>query len=141
MVINMRNGYRKGTILTLFKEEHGLFMPVALLFFSVIFVVCFYSIGNMSQEANYHHFQMEWLKKSYLGDIGTRAAISMLDNGDIPETKGEWVYYNGTIIYDLKPMGEGIYQISLVIQTDHKVSRETIIYSSRAKKVMERSDS
>ena len=141
MVNNMKNGYQKGTILTLFKGESGLFMPVALLFFSVIFVICFYSIDNMGQEVNYHHFQMEWLKKSYLGDIGTRAAISMLDTGDISETKGEWIYYNGTITYDLKPIGKGNYQISLVIQTDHRVSRETIIYSSTAKKVLKRSDS
>ena len=111
-------------------------MPVALVFFSVIFVICFYSVGKMVQEVDYHAYQMEWLKNSYLGDTGTRTAISMVDGG-IQETKGELVYYNGTITYDIKPFKGEFYQISLVIQTDHKVSRETIIYSTKAKKVVD----
>ena len=112
-------------------------MPFALLFFSVVFVICFYSVGKMVQEVNYHNYQMEWLKTSYLIDTGTRAAISMLDDGDIPETNGEWIYYNGTITYDIKPLEGEFYQISFIIQTDHKVNRETIIYSTEAKKVVD----
>lgn len=132
----MKNGYLNDINLNLLKNERGIFMPVALLFFSVIFVVCFYSIGKMTQEVTYHKFQMEWLKTTYLGDVGTNAAISMLDDGHIPETKGEWVYYNGRINYHIKPLEKGFYQISLVIQTDHTVRRETITYSTEAEKVV-----
>lgn len=136
----MKKGFLSDINLNLLKNERGIFLPVALLFFSVIAVVCFYSIGKMAQEVNYHKFQMEWLKTSYLGDVGTNAAISMLDDGDIPETKGEWVYYNGRITYHLKPLEKGLYQISLVIQTDHTVRRETITYSTEAEKVVKWTD-
>ena len=111
------------------KDERGVFMPVALLFFSVVFVICFYSVGKMTQEVKYHRYQIEWIKNSYLGDIGTDAAISMLDDGHLPETKGEWVYYNGRINYHIKPIDKGFYQITLVMDTNQKVSQETIIYS------------
>ncbi len=141
MVICMKNGCSNDTNLNLLKNERGIFMPVALLFFSVIFIICMYSIGNMAQEVNYHKYQTEWLITTYLGDTGTHAAILMLDDDSVPETKGEWIYYNGRIGYHIKPLERGFYEISLDIQTDHTVRRETITYSIEAKKVVKWIDS
>lgn len=137
----MKNGCSNDINLNLLKNERGIFMPVALLFFSVIFIICIYSIGNMTQEVNYHKYQTEWLITTYLGDTGTHAAILMLEGDGIPETKGEWIYYNGRIAYHIKPLERGFYEISLDIQTDHKVRRETITYSTEAKKVVKWLDS
>lgn len=137
----MRNDCINDINMNLLKNERGIFMPVALLFFSVMFIICFYSVGKMNQEVTYHKYQTEWLKTTYLGDAGTNIALTMLDDGDLRETKGEWVYYNGSIDYHLKPLENGIYQISLVIQTDHTVRRETIYYSTEAKKVVKWLDS
>lgn len=136
----MKNGCSNDINLNLLKNERGIFMPVALLFFSVIFIICMYSIGNMGQEVNYHKYQTEWLITTYLGDTGTHAAILMLDDS-VPETKGEWIYYNGRIGYHIKPLERGFYEISLDIQTDHTVRRETITYSIEAKKVVKWIDS
>jgi hypothetical protein len=132
----MKKSYISDLSLSLHKNERGIFMPIALLFFSVIFIISIYSIGKMVQEVNYHKYQTDWLKISYLGDTGTKAAISMLGDGGIPETKGEWVYYNGSIAYHLKPLENELYEISLDIQTDHTVRQETITYSTEAKKVV-----
>ncbi len=137
----MKNGCSNDINLNPLNNERGIFMPVALLFFSVIFIICFYSTGKMVQEVNYHKYQTEWLKTNYLVNTGTHTAISMLGDGSIPETKGKWVYYNGSIAYHLKPLESGFYEISLVIQTDYTVKRETITYSTEAKKVVKWLDS
>lgn len=117
-------------------DEQGMFLPVSLLFFTVIFVICLLAAGSFKNEVNYHALQMNGLRYSFLLTVSTKEAIRIADSGLSKETNGEWLYYNGKIKYQIIPQGERVYQIILTITTDQTVRESSIMYSAAKKKVL-----
>lgn len=117
-------------------DEQGMFLPVSLLFFTVIFVICLLAAGSFKNEAKYHALQMNGLRYSFLLTVSTKEAIRIADSGLSKETNGEWLYYNGKIKYQIIPQGERVYQIILTITTDQTVRESSIMYSASKKKVL-----
>lgn len=117
-------------------DEQGMFLPVSLLFFTVIFVICLLAAGSFKNEVNYHALQMNGLRYSFLLTVSTKEAIRIADSGLSKETNGEWLYYNGKIKYQIIPQGERVYQIILTITTDQTVRESSIMYSASKKKVL-----
>ena len=117
-------------------DEQGMFLPVSLLFFTVIFVICLLAAGSFKNEVNYHALQMNGLRYSFLLTVSTKEAIRIADSGLSKETNGEWLYYNGKIKYQIIPQGERVYQIVLTITTDQTVGESSIMYSAAKKKVL-----
>ncbi|KMY43780.1 hypothetical protein AC622_05585 [Bacillus sp. FJAT-27916] len=113
-----------------------MFLPVSLLFFTVIFVICLLAAGSFKNEVNYHALQMNGLRYSFLLTVSTKEAIRIADSGLSKETNGEWLYYNGKIKYQIIPQGERVYQIILTITTDQTVRESSIMYSASKKKVL-----
>lgn len=117
-------------------DERGVFLPISLLYFTVIFVICLIAASSFKNDVNYHSFQMNGLRYSFLLNTGTKEAIRIADRGISRETNGEWLYYNGKIKYEIIPEGEGVYRITLKITTDQTVRESLITYSAAKKKVM-----
>ena len=117
-------------------DAQGMFLPVSLLFFTVIFVICLLAAGSFKNEVNYHALQMNGLRYSFLLTVSTKEAIRIADSGLSKETNGEWLYYNGKIKYQIIPQGERVYQIILTITTDQTVRESSIMYSASKKKVL-----
>ncbi|WP_462405564.1 competence type IV pilus minor pilin ComGG [Gracilibacillus sp. Marseille-QA3620] len=117
-------------------DEQGMFLPVSLLFFTVIFVICLLAAGSFKNEVNYHALQTNGLRYSFLLTVSTKEAIRIADSGLSKETNGEWLYYNGKIKYQIIPQGERVYQIILTITTDQTVRESSIMYSASKKKVL-----
>ena len=116
--------------------EQWMFLPVSLLYFTVIFVICLLAAGSFKNEVNYHALQMNGLRYSFLLTVSTKEAIRIADSGLSKETNGEWLYYNGKIKYQIIPQGERVYQIILTITTDQTVRESSIMYSASKKKVL-----
>ena len=117
-------------------DERGVFLPISLVFFTVIFVICLIAASSFKNDSKYHAFQMNGLRSSFLLNTGTKEAIRIADGGLSSETNGEWLYYNGTIKYEIIPQGDRVYQIILKISTDQTVRESLITYSAAKKRVV-----
>ena len=117
-------------------DERGIFLPISLVFFTVIFVICLIAASSFKNDSKYHAFQMNGLRSSFLLNTGTKEAIRIADGGLSSETNGEWLYYNGTIKYEIIPQGDRVYQIILKISTDQTVRESSITYSAAKKRVV-----
>ena len=117
-------------------DERGIFLPISLVFFTVIFVICLIAASSFKNDNKYHAFQMNGLRSSFLLNTGTKEAIRIADGGLSSETNGEWLYYNGTIKYEIIPQGDRVYQIILKISTDQTVRESLITYSAAKKRVV-----
>ena len=132
----MRKKFINAICMSRLYEERGIFLPISLFFFTVIFVICFIAVSSFKNDVNYHAYQINGLRYSFLLNTGTREAIRLADAGLYRETNGEWLYYNGKIKYEIIPEGEGVYRITLKITTDQTVRESLITYSAAKKKVM-----
>ena len=121
-------------------DERGVFLPISLLFFTVIFVICLIAASSFKNDVNYHSFQMNGLRNSFLLNTGTKEAIRIADRGISRETNGEWLYYNGKIKYEIFPQGEDVYRIILKISTDQTVRESSITYSAATRRVLSRTE-
>ncbi len=117
-------------------DERGIFLPISLFFFTVMFVICFMAASSFKNDVNYHAFQMNGLRYSFLLNTGTKEAIRLADAGLSRETNGEWLYYNGKIKYEIIPQGERVYRINFKISTDQTMRESSITYSAAKKKVL-----
>lgn len=106
----------------------------------VIFIICLITASSFKNDSNYHALQMNGLRSSFLLNTGTKEAIRLADGGLSRETNGEWLYYNGTIKYEIIPRGDRVYQIILKISTDQTVRESSITYSAAKQKVVNMSE-
>lgn len=136
----MRKKSINATYTSLLYDERGIFLPISLVFFTVIFVICLIAASSFKNDSNYHALQMNGLRSSFLLNTGTKEAIRLADGGLSRETNGEWLYYNGTIKYEIIPQGERVYQIILKISTDQTVRESSITYSAAKRKVVNMSE-
>ena len=132
----MRKKSINATYMSRLYDERGIFLPISLVFFTVIFVICLIAASSFKNDSKYHAFQMNGLRSSFLLNTGTKEAIRIADGGLSSETNGEWLYYNGTIKYEIIPQGDRVYQIILKISTDQTVRESLITYSAAKKRVV-----
>lgn len=117
-------------------NEQGIFLPITLFFFTVIFIVCLLAASSFKNDVNYHALQMNGLRYSFLLNVSTKEAIRIADDGLLKETNGQWLYYNGEIKYQIIPKEDRVFHIILTITTDQTVRESSIMYSATKKKVL-----
>lgn len=132
----MRKSYFCSQVYPFIKNERGVFLPIAILFFMIVFILTFQVARNLTQEVNYHSMQLDWLRSNYLMMAGTDEAIKRISSGRSDDFSGEWKYSSGTVKYKIANQAKGIYFVNLTLTSGQSSQMIEFLYDAATGKVI-----